>query len=100
MIKSYYVDGEARDQEWIIDHREELEEGMRQDMRNHGWIPVLDIPINLTWEYNAEKNTFKFRMECKGKRVGRKKSMKAMGIMSQEGIEIRNDGEKLTLAIA
>lgn len=100
MLKSYYVDGEACDQEWIIEHREELEEGMRRDMKEHGWIPVLDQPINITWDYNKDKDVFKFRMECKGKRVGRKNSLKALGIMSQEGIVVIEDEEKLSLAIA
>ncbi len=101
MIKSYFVDGIAKDQEWIIDHRDQLEEGMRQDMRDHGWIPVIDIPINITWDYNSDKDTFNFRMEAKGKRAGRKRALKSVGILSQEGIMVMSDsnGEQLSLSI-
>lgn len=96
--ESYYVNGEARDQEWIIDHRQELEDGLYQDMRDHGCAPVMNIPVGLTWEYNKDKETFKFQMEAKGIWVGKKKALTSLGVV--DGVLVSEEDGKLTAALA
>lgn len=98
-IESYYIDGEAVDQEWIINNRELIEEGMRQDMRDHGWLPALDLPTNLRWEYDATRDVMKFRMEHKGQRVGRKRSAKSVGVLAKDGVEVKQDEGEFSLAV-
>jgi hypothetical protein len=94
-IRSYYCDGEAKDHEWIIAHRAELEDGMRQDMRDHGWIPVLDQDIKITWDYAADRRLFTYRMEAKGQRVGKKKAKGVVGLLSKEGLIVKDEGVAL-----
>lgn len=97
-IKSYYVDGEAKDQEWIIANRKLLESSLHDDMREHGWMPVLDSAVNIVWDYVAERNIFKFRMEAKGVRVGRKKASENLGLLAQEGIIVGLDADTVLVA--
>jgi hypothetical protein len=90
-FKSFYIDGTAADQAWITSHRKELEDGMFEYMRDNGWIPVLDIPVKLFWEYDESTTYFKYRMEAKGKQVGKKSSKDKLGILSKEGILVANE---------
>lgn len=99
MIKSYYVDGTAVDQDWIVRNHDLLQDELREDMRRHGYIPVVDQPMNVTWEYVKEKDVFKFRMENKGLKAGRKKALKSKGIMLDEGIVIGSDGDKVNVSL-
>jgi hypothetical protein len=102
-VKDYYVDGIAKDQDWIVKNREYLEEELHKDMRDKGFIPVLDIPMKVTWEYISKKGDknegkFKFRMTAKGHGVGCRKAKKFLGILSEEGIMFGINGESVELA--
>jgi hypothetical protein len=92
-LRSYFTHGEAKDQEWIVANRELLEGYMRDDMRSHGWLPALDIPTVLTWEYREKTGTFKFSLEHKGVIVGYKKAKKLDGILFSEGIIVGRDND-------
>lgn len=90
-IKSYFVDGEARDEVWIVNNRPMLEEYIKDDMRDHGFAPVLDRPMNLSWTYNPERETFSYRIEAFGKFVGKRKAKKVIGVLIEEGIIMSED---------
>lgn len=85
-FSDYFVDGVAKDQMWIIEHREYLQEELHKDMREKGFIPVLDIDMTVSWSYDEETGHFKYRLGAKGQGVGRKKAKNFLGILSQEGI--------------
>jgi len=87
----YYVDGIAKDQVWIVNHREMLEHYTHQDMRDHGYIPVLDIDPVITWEYDKKTGNFRYRIQVKGQRVGKKNSITKLGILSKEGVVLDLD---------
>jgi hypothetical protein len=95
-LDNYCVTGTAKDHEWIIDHRELFETAMREEMRQKGFIPALDLPINIVWEY--DKNFLcHFKAIAKGLKVGRKRSLEAMGYMSREGFIVGKDAAEVAL---
>lgn len=96
-LSDYYVDGVAKDQEWIIKNHEYLEEELHNYMRQNGYIPVLDQPMKVTWEFDAETGNFKYRLAAKGQGVGRKKSQKYLGILSEERILLDINVEEASL---
>lgn len=95
-LSNYYVTGTAKDHEWIIDHREYFESAMRDEMRQKGYIPALDIPVNITWEYDKDFLCH-FKAQAKGLRVGRTRSKNVMGYMSREGFIVGKDAEAVAL---
>lgn len=97
-LKDYYVDGVAKDQDWIVKHREYLEEELHKDMRNRGFIPVLDIPMKVNWSYDKDSGHFKYRLTAKGAGVGVRKAKRFLGILSEEGIMFGINGESVELA--
>lgn len=97
-FKTYFVDGIAKDQEWIIEHSQYLEEELHKDMRSKGYIPVLDIPMKVNWEFDEKSGHFKYRLASKGKAVGCKTAKKYLGILSEEGIMLDINVESAVLA--
>lgn len=95
-LDNYYVTGTARDHEWIINNREMFEESLRDEMRATGYIPVLDLPINITWEYDA-KFLCHFKAHAKGLKVGRRRSMNTLGYMSKEGFIVDREAKQAVL---
>lgn len=98
-FNDYYVEGVAVDQEWIVAHREYLEEELHKDMRSKGFIPVLDIPMNVTWEYDDKTGHFKYKLAAKGKGVGKKRSVKYLGILSDSGIMLSIDAAEAEVLV-
>jgi hypothetical protein len=96
-FKTYFVDGVAKDQEWIVAHTEYLEEELHKDMRSKGYIPVLDIPMKVNWEYDEKSGNFKYRLASKGKAVGCKTAKKHLGILSEQGIVLDINVESAAL---
>ncbi len=91
--KTYKINGEAKDQEWIVNNRAKLESYMVDDMREHGYIPILDADTGLKWDYNAEKGTFNFSLEAKAYRVGKQRAKQITGIILSQGIALDLDGQ-------
>ena len=96
-IKNYYTEGEAVDQDWIVAHREEIEFYMRQDMRDHGWAPVMDSSSTLQWEWDHERGLVKFKMGIKGAYIG-KKAKKMLGIV--DGMLVMEKDEEVSFELA
>lgn len=93
----YKIDGTAVDQDWIVKNRQMIEEYTRDDMREKGFIPVLDVSTNLKWEWDQDNNVFKYRLECFGKYVGKRKAKLYIGILSEQGIVLSADGKSVEI---
>lgn len=93
----YSMEGEAKDHEWILANRTMLESYLIEDMREKGFIPVLDASAGLSYAFNEEKQTFDFSIKAKAVQVGRQKSQQYMGIILGEGIMVSKDAENVAL---
>lgn len=98
-LSDYFVDGVAKDQEWIINHREYLEEELHKDMRLKGFAPVLDIPMKVSWDFDSKTGNFKYRLAAKAVGVGCKKSKKLLGYMSNEGVMLDINVKEAVLTV-
>jgi hypothetical protein len=96
--RSYKVEGTAIDEVWIVKNRNMVEDHMRDDMRAHGFIPVLDIPTELEWAWDQERNVFTYQLTAFGKHVGKRKAKQYLGILDESGLALTKDGKKVTLA--
>jgi hypothetical protein len=97
-LSNYYLTGTSKDHEWIIDHRELLEGYIRDEMRENGYIPALDIPMNFVWEYDKEFSC-SYKVTAKGLKVGRKRSREAMGYMHEEGFILSKDAGQISVLV-
>lgn len=86
-IKSFPIDGIAKDQETILRLRGELESRIIDDMRVKGYVPVLDITPEMYWEYQ-EDTTFKYLIVVYGTYVGKKKAIDIMGMLGNHPIYV------------
>lgn len=96
--RTYRIKGVAVSQDWIVKNRILIEEATRQDMRDHGFVPTLDLPTDITWEWNQEDNTFAYELGIKGKYVGKRKAKNYLGILAEAGIVLTKDGTKAQLS--
>lgn len=96
-IETFSVDGIARDQESIIRIRVELEHRIIEQMREKGYVPILDITPELYWEYindGPDKEKFKFLLVLYGTHVG-EKSNQIMGMLGPHAIMFEPFEEKI-----
>lgn len=80
-LRDYFVDGEARNQEWIISNREMVEAYTRDEMKEHGFVPVVGEDSKLTWQYDQDKDTFRYRIAIKALWVGKVKAKDYFGVV-------------------
>lgn len=87
-IKAFHVDGIAADVEAVIRQRSELESRIVDDMREKGYVPVLDITPEMFTHYQHEEveQNFKFAIIVYGVFVGKRKSRKIMGMLGPHQI--------------
>lgn len=86
-LQDFVVDGEAVDHEWLIKNRNLLEDYAILEMRDQGWIPVLDMSPGLSFEYDESKEIFKYQVVIKGlKKVNG--PVTELGILATKGIVI------------
>lgn len=93
---NFYVNGEAADHEWILANQEMVEREVWIEMRRKGFIPAVDIPSTVSWDYDHKRGVCKYKMVDKGIKVGRKRSLEKpdSGYISKEGIVIFNHNSK------
>lgn len=87
-LRSYFVNGVARDQEWIVSNREMVESYARDNMRENGFVPLLNEETQLFWEYDKDSGNFKYKLELKAMWLG-KKAKYYMGVL--DGVLIDNE---------
>jgi hypothetical protein len=96
--RTYKVSGTAISQDWIVKNRIMIEEHTRDDMRIHGFIPTLDLPTDLKWEWDQDTDTFKYEIGIPGKYVGKSKAKRYIGILNEAGLVLTKDGKQVELA--
>jgi hypothetical protein len=77
-IKKFQVSVQFKDDSDMIRVRAQYENLLTQDMRNKGYLRVLDLDPNFSVEFDGE--TWVFLMTLYGVYVGKKKSWQSEGI--------------------
>lgn len=85
-IKAFPVDGQAIDIESIVRIRTEVESRIVDDMRERGYVPVMDITPELYTDYDEEQENFRFAIIVYGTYLGKARARKVMGILGQHHI--------------
>jgi hypothetical protein len=83
-IKSFVVGGVIKDDSSIAKSREMYERILLQDMRDKGYVPVLDLESQFSISYNLNKDTYNFHLEMFGVYVGKKKAHAIEGFSGQQ----------------
>jgi hypothetical protein len=77
-IKRFQINVEFKDDSDMIRMKAQYESLLTHDMRNKGYVRVLDIDTNFSVEFTGE--TWAFLMTLYGIYVGKKKAWKSEGI--------------------
>lgn len=78
-IKTFYIDGQFIDDSVMAQVKEINERVLNVQMRDRGYVPVLDM--NPVWavEYDPRANEWKFAMSMYGFYIGKRKSWQYEG---------------------
>jgi hypothetical protein len=87
-IKHFSIDGEAVDQEAIIRIRREVESRIIDDMRDSGYVPALDVTPEMFWEYNKDRESFRFVIIVYGSFVGKRRATEILGLLGPNPIYV------------
>ncbi len=87
-IREFIIDGVAIDGETIIRLRPLVEEAAIQELRQRGYVPVIDKETELTWEYDKENNRFNYWVKLYMVYIGKKKAYEILGMIGSRPIFI------------
>ena len=73
-IKAFLMGGVIKDDSSIGKSRLMYEKLLLQQMRDRGYVPVLDLEPQFSIKYNESKDTYSFNLEMFGVYVGKKKA--------------------------
>ena len=79
--KLFHMTGIVVDHETAIAKRLDWEHYLETDMRDKGYVRVLDIVPELYISYNEDEENFKFAIVMYGIYVGKKKSKEILGFL-------------------
>lgn len=83
-IKSFLISGVIKDDAGILKSRENYERLLVQDMRDRGYVPVLDLEPQFSIKYNQSKDTYSFFLEMFGVYIGKRKAQEVEGFSGQQ----------------
>ncbi|MEY4331347.1 MAG: hypothetical protein RLZZ196_85 [Bacteroidota bacterium] len=83
-IKSFIISGVIKDDSKISKARENYERLLLQDMRDKGYVPVLDLESQFSIKYNENKDSYSFFLEMFGVYLGKKKAQEVEGFSGQQ----------------
>jgi hypothetical protein len=78
-IKTFYLEGELLDDSVIISTKDIAERTIKTDMRDKGYVPVLDIDPIWSVEYNAITDQWFFEISMHGFYAGKRKAWQYQG---------------------
>ena len=78
-IKRFQVNVEFQDDSDMIRVRAQYESLLVQDMRNKGYIPVLDMAPHFSVDYDNKNHKWKFFLTVFGTYIGKKRSWEYEG---------------------
>lgn len=82
-LKSFGMQGQIHDDSAIPRLRKEYERVIEQDMRSQGYVPILDLDIQFSLDYDESSDTYNFDIVLYGIYVGKKKSYQYEGFSGQ-----------------
>jgi hypothetical protein len=83
-IRSFIRSGVFKDDAAVIRVREMHEKLLLQEMRDRGYVPVLDLESQFSLTYNEKKDNYSFYLEMFGVYVGKKKALDIEGFSGQQ----------------
>lgn len=88
-IRGFTISGIIKDDSDIPRMKETFEKMLLDDMRDRGYVPVLDLETQFSVSYNQKKNHFIFYLVIFGVYLGKKQSREIEGFSGQ-GFLVRN----------
>ena len=82
-LKSFGMQGQIHDDAAIPRLRLEYERLIESDMREQGYVPILDLDIQFSLLYDEEQNKYEFDLVMYGVYVGKKKAHLYEGFSGQ-----------------
>lgn len=82
-LKSFGMQGQIADDASIPRLRKHYENIIETDMRTQGYVPILDLDIQFSLEYDEPTNTYNFEIIVYGVYVGKKKAHSYIGFSGQ-----------------
>ena len=82
-LKSFGMQGQIHDDAAIPRLRLEYERLIESDMREQGYVPILDLDIQFSLLYDEEQNKYEFDIVMYGVYVGKKKAHLYEGFSGQ-----------------
>jgi hypothetical protein len=79
-IERFYLTGELNDDN-IVQAKENLIYFLESQMRDTGFVPVLDLEAQFTLDYQPDRELFVFELSVYGAEVGEGQSWETAGIM-------------------
>lgn len=85
-VRRFPLDGEIADASNLVETRDRLVYFVETAMRDHGFVPALDLEPQFTLDYDLDKETYKFVLSVYGIYLGREESWRCVGVMSGKKI--------------
>lgn len=85
-IKKFFYDGELSDDDNIVETKERLIHHLETQMRDNGFVPVLDMDPQFTLDYKPEDEKYIFDLSIYGVKVGVQQSWQISGVMNGKPI--------------
>jgi hypothetical protein len=82
-LKSFVMQGQIHDDAAIPRLRLEYERLIESDMREQGYVPILDLDIQFSLLYDEEQDQYEFDIVVYGVYVGKKKAHLYEGFSGQ-----------------
>lgn len=82
-IRNFLISGVIKSDKDIVRIRENYERLLVQQMRDKGYIPVLDIMPQFSIKYNEAKDEYGFLLTMYGIYLGKSKALKFEGFSGQ-----------------
>lgn len=92
-IRRFYLDGEVK-YEFLSKIRDTFQKTLEDQMREDGYVPVLDMDPQLTQQFNAKTGNFKVAMSVYGAHIG-EDAWLVSGIMGGKKIPKHTQNPKL-----
>lgn len=79
----FWISGTIKDDSKFQSSRENYERLLIQQMRDRGFVPVLDVQPQFNVKYNEEKDHYTFNLVVYGIYLGKKKALQYEGFSGQ-----------------
>jgi hypothetical protein len=80
-IKSFYLTGTITGDTFVA-ARERMIQEVEGSMRDEGYVPIIDFPVNFTREFNADTGDFTFELTVCGAYIGEEESWLVGAVMN------------------